>query len=119
MILPKTLLTSPSHPCHLPISFCFFNRILNTHDCCEPCLYHFMDHPSTYFQQNTLPERILFMPQLETLLIGFSFACSRSQTTARVDCVKYKQVTEAEVRRCDDGGVSTYMGVVVRPLTLQ
>ena len=32
---------------------------------------------------------------------------------------KYKQAAEAKVRRCEDGGVRTYTGVVVRPPTLQ
>jgi hypothetical protein len=34
---------------------------------------HVVDHPSAYFQPNTLLRWISFMPQLETLMIGFTF----------------------------------------------
>ena len=73
LIFPETL--QAPHLCHL-LEFGFALPIgsrLLMNAVGLVTLGLFMDHPSTYFQPDTLLHWLSFMPQLETLLISFDF----------------------------------------------
>jgi hypothetical protein len=78
----------------------------------------FMDRPSAYFQPNTLLRWISFMPQLDTLLIIFSFPVpNRDVERQLVHTSIITHVTLPNLRWFGFRGVSAYMEAVVCRIT--
>jgi hypothetical protein len=78
----------------------------------------FIDHPFAYFQPNTLLQWISFMPQLETLLVEFSFPVpnrdvERPQTRTPI----MTSVTFPNLRSFLFRGVSAYLEAIVRRIS--
>ena len=81
-------------------------------------LYLYMNHPSAYFRPNTLLQWISFMPQLESLLIGFSFPVpNRSVERQLMHAPIITHVTLPNLRWFGFQGVSAYMEAVVPRIT--
>ena len=77
-----------------------------------------VDHPSAYFQPNSLLRWISFMPQLETLRISFSFPVpSRDVERQLMHTPIMTNVTLPNLRWFLFQGVSAYMEAVVRRIT--
>jgi hypothetical protein len=74
-----------------------------------------MDHPTTYVPPNTLLQWISFIPQLETLMIGFSFPVPnhhverQSTHTPTITHVTLPNLSSFRFR-----GVSAYLEAVLR-----
>ena len=80
------------------------------------CLY--MDHPSTYFQPNTLLHWISFMPLLESLLIVFFFPIPNIDVEGQLSLTPITtHVTLLNLRWFWFQGVSAYMEAVVQRIT--
>jgi hypothetical protein len=78
----------------------------------------FMDRPSTYFYPNTLLRWLSFMPQLETLEIGFSFPVTNRDVERQLMHTPITTpVTLPNLRFFDFHGVSTYVDELVRRIT--
>jgi hypothetical protein len=77
-----------------------------------------VDHPSAYFQPNSLLQWISFMPQLETLQISFSFPVpSRDVERQLMHTPIMTNVTLPNLRLFLFQGISAYMEAVVRRIT--
>ena len=74
LLLPETLQAPRLH--HLMLTgFAFpMKRQLLTNAASIVTLYLYVSHPDAYFQPNTLLQWLSFMPQLETLVIFFTFS---------------------------------------------
>ena len=80
------------------------------------CLY--MEHPSAYFQPNTLLRSISSMPQLETLLFAFLFPIpNRGVERQPIHTTIATDVTLPNLRSFVFRGVSAYLEAVVRRIT--
>jgi hypothetical protein len=92
-------------------------RLLTTAvDIVTLCL--FMDHPSAYFQPTTLLQWISFMPQLETLLIEFSFPVpNRDVEKPPTRTPIMTSITFPNLRSFLFRGVSAYLEAVVRRIS--
>jgi hypothetical protein len=78
----------------------------------------FMDHPSTYFQPNTLLQWISFMPQLETLVIVFVFPVPNRDVERQLMYTPITSyITLPHLRWFVFQGVSAYLEAVVRRIT--
>jgi hypothetical protein len=74
----------------------------------------FMDHPFTYFQPSILLRWISFMPQLEKLVIVFSFPIPNRDAAMRfISTSITKRITLPNFRYFEFTGVSDYVEVVV------
>jgi hypothetical protein len=81
-------------------------------------LCFFMDHPFTYFQPNTLLHWLSFMPQLETLVIGYLFPVSNRDVEGQLMHTPIiTRVTLPNLRWFGFQGASAYMEAVVRRIT--
>ena len=75
-------------------------------------------HPPTYFQPNILLQWLSFMPQLETLVISFSFPVPSSDVEGQVIHMPIMtHVTLPNLRWFVFRGVSAYVEAVVRRIT--
>jgi hypothetical protein len=92
-------------------------RLLTTAvDIVTVCL--FIDHPSAYFQPTTLLQWISFMPQLETLLVEFSFPVpNRDVEMPPTHTPVMTSVTFPNLRSFLFRGVSAYLEAVVRRIS--
>jgi hypothetical protein len=78
----------------------------------------FIDHPFAYFQPNTLLQWISFMPQLETLLVEFSFPVpNRDVERPPTRTPIMTSVTFPNLRSFLFRGVSAYLEAVVRRIS--
>ena len=77
------------------------------------CLY--MDHPVAYLRPDTLHQWISFMPQLETLLINFSFPVPNRNMDGQLTHMPHVQLPK--LRRLEFQGVSAYMEAVAWRIT--
>ena len=78
----------------------------------------FLGHPSAYIRPNTLLQWISFMPQLEALMIGFSFpVSSRDVERQLIQTPIMTNVTFSNLRSIMFQGVSAYMEAVVCRIT--
>ena len=74
-----------------------------------------MNHPSTYFHPSTLRHWLSFMPQLETLMIVFTFPIpSRDIQTP---LTPHTPVTLPNLRHFRFQGVSTYLEALIHSIT--
>ena len=71
-------------------------------------------HPPTYFQPNILLQWLSFMPQLETLVISFSFPVPNSDVEGQLI---HMPITLPNLRWFVFRGVSAYVEAVVRRIT--
>ena len=77
------------------------------------CLH--MEHPSAYFQPNTLLQWVSSMPQLETLLVFFFFPVPNPDVEMQLMHTPITtHVTLPNLRSFEFQGVSAYMEAVVR-----
>ena len=77
-----------------------------------------MRNPSSYFRPNTLLQWLSFMPQLETLLVGFVFAFpSRYVEGPLTNMPIITHVTLPNLRHLWFQGVTTYLEALVRRIT--
>ena len=75
-------------------------------------------HPSTYFQPNVLLHWLSLMPQLETLLISFSFPVpNRDVERQLLRTPTTTHVTLSNLRWFEFQGVSAYMEAILRRIT--
>ena len=75
-------------------------------------------HPSTYFRPNTLLQWLSFMPQLETLVIGFIVAVpSRDVERPLTNTPLITHVALPNLRHLWFQGVTTYLEALVRRIT--
>ena len=81
-------------------------------------LFLHVDHPSSYFHPNTLLQWLSFMPQLETLVIFFSFPV-RNHDVARqlTHTSAVMPVTLSNLHRFTFQGASTYLEAIVHRVT--
>ena len=80
------------------------------------CLH--MEHPSAYFQPNTLLQWISLMPQLELLLIAFFFPVPNHDVKRQLMHTRITtHVTLPNLRCFWFQGVSAYMEAVIRRIT--
>jgi hypothetical protein len=75
----------------------------------------FINNPSTYFEPNTLLHWISFMPQLETLMIGFSFPVPNRDVERQL--AHTPPVILPNLRYFGLHGVCAYLEEVVRRIT--
>ena len=80
-------------------------------------LYLLMGDPSTYFHPNTLLQRILFMPQLETLVIVFSYPVLNRDVKRQLTHTRPTAVTLPNLHYFRFQGVSTYLEALVHRIT--
>ena len=73
-----------------------------------------VDHPSAYFQPNILLQWLSFMPQLETLVISFSFPVPNRDVQRQV---MRAPIVLPKLRSFELRGVSAYVEAVVRRIT--
>ena len=77
-----------------------------------------MDHPSAYFHPSTLLQWISFMPQLETLLVAFTFPVPNLVVKSQFMLTPVMtQVTFPNLRSFAFRGVSAYLEAVVHRIT--
>ena len=80
------------------------------------CLH--MEHPSAYFQPNTLLQWISLMPQLEMLLIAFLFPVPNHDVMRQLMHTRITtHATLPNLRLFEFRGVSAYMEAVIRRIT--
>ena len=118
LMLPETF--QAPHPHHLvligfvlPIG----SRLLTTSVGLVMLCLH-MEHPSAYFQPNTLLQWISLMPQLELLLIAFFFPVPNHDVKRQLMHTRITtHVTLPNLRCFWFQGVSAYMEAVIRRIT--
>jgi hypothetical protein len=76
-----------------------------------------MEHPSAYFQPNILFQWISLMPQLEALLIIFSFPVPNHVKRQLMHTRITTHITLPNLRRFEFQGVSAYMEAVICRIT--
>ena len=114
LVFPKTLQAPHLRHASL-IGFVFptESRLLTTAVGLVTLCLH-MEHPSAYFQPNTLLQWVSSMPQLETLLIFFLFPPNRDAELQLMHTPITTHVTLPNLRSFGFQGVSSYMEAVVR-----
>ena len=81
-------------------------------------LYLYMDRASTYFYPNTLLQWLLFMPQLETLLILFSSPVPNHEVERQLAQTPIiTPITLPNLHRFTFQGVSTYLEALIHWIT--
>jgi hypothetical protein len=81
-------------------------------------LYLYMDHASTYFYPNTLLQWLLFMPQLETLLILFSSPVPNHEVERQLAQTPIiTPITLLNLHRFTFQGVSSYLEALIHRIT--
>jgi hypothetical protein len=77
----------------------------------------FMHHSSTYFRPNTLLQWLSFMPQLETLVVGFGLPVPNRDVEATHVYANVTPVTLPNLHFFSFQGVSTYLEVLGHRIT--
>ena len=81
-------------------------------------LYLFMNDPSTYFHPNSLLRWLSFMPQLETLVIGFFFAVPNREIERQLTLTPtITTATLPNLHLIKYRGVSAYLEALVQQIT--
>ena len=118
LVLPETL--QAPHLRHLMLS-CFACPIrsrLHPTAACLVTLFLIINHQSAYFQPNILLQWISFMPQLENLAIGFTFAVpNRDVETQLTHTPITTHITLPNLRLFLFRGVGAYLEAVVCRVT--
>jgi hypothetical protein len=80
-------------------------------------LYLLMGDPSTYFHPNAVLQWILFMPQLETLVVDFSYPVLNRDVKRQLTRMRPTAVTLSNLHYFRFQGVSTYLEALVHHIT--